>query len=98
MSSEKANALAAKLLAGSSTSKPSNTSSIAISSSFKDKAPALIEKYKVSWETVVRDLKPQVQCLIANNPDLADLLSSWEGKTKEKMQDVLNNHIDKYCN
>ncbi|EPS57299.1 hypothetical protein M569_17521 [Genlisea aurea] len=99
MSSEKANALAAKLLAGSSPSKPSSSASSSNSSgpSYKEKAPALIERYNVSWERVVRDYQPQVQRLINTNPDLAGQLSSWESNTKERMQEVLNHHIERYC-
>ena len=96
--SEKVNILAAKLLSGGATNKPTSDASASAGPSFKDKAPALIDRYKVSWETVVCDLTPRIQCLLANDPDLADQLLSWESETKATMQDVINAHINKYCN
>jgi len=45
-------------------------------------------------ESIAEYVEPDV---IANDPELSDQLSNWESKTKEKMQEVLNSHINQYC-
>jgi hypothetical protein len=85
-------------LGGSATNKATSDASSGHSGlSFKEKAPALIERYRVSWETVVCNLTPQIKCLLENDAVLASQLLAWEGKTKVRMQELVNAHVDKFC-
>jgi hypothetical protein len=65
--------------------------------SYKQQLPAIIDQYRVSWESVVGDLSSDIASRLHQLPALEQQLKDWEMTTKATMQALLNEHANKYC-